>query len=252
MNSALLTDIRTIAWKQCKEIFWAEDNFVVNVSSILFILVLIGLINPEPANNMQEFNADPFWLVIFWLVTPYSLSVFNIFNSVFEERRQNTLHTLLATRIPELAIILGKTSVCIVFNWVATLLIGMFSLAKVYFISEHNIFIYNFKSIFFCLGFSFLIIAQVAIIEFFASLYAKTILQYSIRYLSCLLLSLSLTAFSLNVFVNIDSLTNKIVIRNAYDSLFSSSVYFLCLASVDLLLLFLVVKLFDRGKVDLV
>ncbi len=120
----MLTDILTVAWKERKTQLRQPGGRLRSSLNLLLPFAFIGLYGPFS-------DAD-------WVESPFVAIMCTIFSMVFlittipdsfaGERERQTLPTLLASRLPDPAIILGKLVVAIGYGWgvvMLALLVGL-------------------------------------------------------------------------------------------------------------------------------
>lgn len=254
MNKTLLIDIYTIAWKEWKEVFQTGNDFIKSFIYLLIFLIAVVSIISSPATNIKEFTLDLFSSTHFWTIIPCVLILIfsNRLNSIFEERKFHTLPSLLATRIPNYAIVIGKVSANTIYIWGATLLASMLSLIKINFISRIDSF--TFYSLYFWLissSFCLLVTILMASLSIIVSLYAKTELQFQLQYLLYSLSSLFIIHLSVIFFANLAFYIQETV---EFEKLLLISLvlcYFICFTFIDSFLLFLAIKFFKRNRLML-
>lgn len=94
-----------MAWKEYKELLSGYGNVRRNLYSLLLFTVLLGLYFPWVAG--PDFVRTPAVLLLYiWFPLCMMLSV--MIDSFAGERDRHTLETLLASRLPDSAIVLGK------------------------------------------------------------------------------------------------------------------------------------------------
>jgi ABC-2 type transport system permease protein len=126
----MIGDIGTVLWKEWKEIllFRARAGRVGNVVSLLMLLGVFGVYLPLITG--PQWVSSPLVLAA-WAWVPYLLIVGVIADAFAGERERHTLETLLATRLSDRAILLGKIGAAVGYGWgvaLASLLLGLISL----------------------------------------------------------------------------------------------------------------------------
>lgn len=127
MSALAVDDIRTVVWKESRSLF----KFQQNRSRYLFLIippVLLGLVFP--------WSWGPDWVseiptLILAFITPVVIIGVTITDSFAGERERHTLETLLASRLPDRAILLGKFLFSVVVGWSITLVFLLLSLVMV-------------------------------------------------------------------------------------------------------------------------
>ena len=121
-------DILTIMWKEAKGMLRYGDNRWKGIAILVTPIALFGILIPI------QFRGE--WLTSSWSLgvsffTPLMLITSTIAESFAGERERHTLETLLASRLPDRAILFGKLLVSILFAWGVTLLLLFVSLIVV-------------------------------------------------------------------------------------------------------------------------
>ncbi len=120
----MITDIITMIGKEFKEIFMLRGSFRSTVMNLLIIVGMAGVFFPA--------QMGPLWLtnpvgILTWSWLPLFLVMGVVADSFAGERERHTLETLLASRLPDRAILLGKISAAVLYGWsiaVLTILLG--------------------------------------------------------------------------------------------------------------------------------
>jgi ABC-2 type transport system permease protein len=121
-------DILTVMWKESKSILRYSSSRWKGLLTLLTPIALFGIIFPI------QFRAT--WLTSGWSVavsiaTPLMLVATTIAESFAGERERHTLETLLASRLPDRAILFGKLLMSLIFGWGMTLFLLVVSLIVV-------------------------------------------------------------------------------------------------------------------------
>lgn len=120
----MITDIITIIGKELKEIFMLRGSFR---STILNLLIIVGMAGVFfPAQMGQVWLSNPTGLLT-WSWLPLFLVMSVVADSFAGERERHTLETLLASRLPDRAILFGKIAAAVLYGWgiaVLTILLG--------------------------------------------------------------------------------------------------------------------------------
>jgi len=120
----MIDDIFTVIWKERKGMFRFRG------SRTRFLMVLLG---PLLMAVVFPLQAGPEWVedldsVLIAVFVPIILVSITIPDSFAGERERHTLGTLLASRLPDRAILFGKVAVSVAFSWgvtLGTLLVGL-------------------------------------------------------------------------------------------------------------------------------
>jgi len=121
-------DILTIMWKEAKGMLRYSDNRWKGLVTLITPVVMFGVILPI---QLSDEWLTGFWSIIVAFFTPLILIATTIAESFAGERERHTLETLLASRLPDRAILIGKLLVSILFAWGMSLLLLLVSLMVV-------------------------------------------------------------------------------------------------------------------------
>ena len=108
-----MKDISTMTWKETKELF--SQGGLIGYLTLLAFLVVGGVVYP--------LISGPSWVQLgsleipFILFLTYQLIVASAADSFAGERERHTLETLLASRMPDRAILLGKVGTLVGYGW---------------------------------------------------------------------------------------------------------------------------------------
>jgi ABC-2 type transport system permease protein len=113
----VIEDIRTVMWKEWREI--GRGGLRNRVFPFIFLLIFGAVLLP---GALLSTGGDWSVALIYLIWLPFIFSANIIADSVAGERERHTLETLLASRLPDRAILLGKMLVTILYAWGMTLL----------------------------------------------------------------------------------------------------------------------------------
>lgn len=119
-----MSDLWTIIWKEWKDLIWSGGRY--DLFRPLLVTALLGIV--FPLTFKQRWIALNPAAVLIILYAPFMLIISFIGDAIAGERERHTLETLLASRISDRAILLGKILVAVGFNWGITvfcLLLGV-------------------------------------------------------------------------------------------------------------------------------
>ena len=247
MNKAILLDIYTIAWKEWKEIFSQENNLKTGFLYLLLCVCILAIFMPLPPKNAEELASSPVDLIYFWSGIPYSLIVLYRQFGIFEERQRKTLSTLIATKIPDCAIVFGKIGATVILCWISTVLAGMLSIIKANVVNQENIlFFYTGKSLLFGVCVSLLFTILTASSGMFISFSTKTATQFQWLYLIVSSFFLLFLCYFINsIIYKIVSIQQSIGLETASLEL-SFLIYLISFTIIDILVLVFTFKRFKR------
>jgi ABC-2 type transport system permease protein len=114
----MFRDLRTVIWKEIKEILGQRGRFKGGKMGILIFLVVFGVF--LPLQHGPDWIRSPL-VMVYWAWVPFLLASGVVADSFAGERERHTLETLLASRLPDRAILAGKVGAAIVYAWGLTL-----------------------------------------------------------------------------------------------------------------------------------
>jgi ABC-2 type transport system permease protein len=112
-----MSDIWTMIWKEWKDFLWSGGRS--DLLRPLLNIAVLGIILPLSfTQGWIELETAPVLIILF---TPFMFVILLISDAIAGERERHTLETLLASRISDRAILLGKVLVTVGYNWGMTL-----------------------------------------------------------------------------------------------------------------------------------
>ena len=116
----MIADILTVMWKERKGLFLIRGSRSRTILSLLAPVVFIGIV--FPLMQKEEWFQTAFSLVAVILI-PFILVALTVPESFAGERERHTLPTLLASRLPDRAILFGKLGLAIAYGWLSALIL---------------------------------------------------------------------------------------------------------------------------------
>ena len=112
----MIRDILTVMWKEWRELL------PVGVTSrgrnrswnLMIVLAVFGVF--LPLQSGREWVQSPLTL-LYWAWVPLFMTTGVVADSFAGERERHTLETLLSTRLPDTAILLGKLLTSVLYGW---------------------------------------------------------------------------------------------------------------------------------------
>jgi ABC-2 type transport system permease protein len=123
----MLGDILTVMWKERKGLLRVRGR---RMQALLAMFSPILLAIYFPLQEGADWVESPLSMLLAF-VAPLILVGISIPDSFAGERERHTLPTLLASRLPDRAILFGKMITSVAFGWVVTLLLLLVSLITV-------------------------------------------------------------------------------------------------------------------------
>ena len=135
-------DILTVMWKESKSLLRYSDNRWKGIAIMVTPIALFGILLPI---QFMEGWLTSGWSLGIAFFTPLLLIASTIAESFAGERERHTLETLLASRLPDRAILFGKLLTSVIFGWGMTQLLLFVSLLVVNLLDGQSGF-HNFQS----------------------------------------------------------------------------------------------------------
>lgn len=124
----MIEDLLTVIWKESKGLLRYSSSRWKAIATLLTPIAVFGVIFPIQFRNEWLTSG---WSVAVSGITPLLLIASTISESFAGERERHTLETLLASRLPDRAILFGKLLTSILFGWGVTLFLLLVSLMVV-------------------------------------------------------------------------------------------------------------------------
>jgi ABC-2 type transport system permease protein len=110
----MINDILTIMWKEIRELILQRSGLRGGWIGLLILIAVFGVLFP--------LQSGPDWLVtpttiLMWAWVPFILVNSVVADSFAGERERHTLETLLASRLSDQAILIGKICSAIAYGW---------------------------------------------------------------------------------------------------------------------------------------
>jgi ABC-2 type transport system permease protein len=121
-------DMLTVAWKEWRELVLLGGSVRGGRISLAILLGTFGVFLPYQAG--AEWVTSPATL-FYWAWLPLMLVAGAVADSFAGERERHTLETLLASRLPDRAILFGKILAAIVYGWGIVMAMLLLSLVTV-------------------------------------------------------------------------------------------------------------------------
>jgi ABC-2 type transport system permease protein len=124
----VIGDILTVAWKEWRELLQLGGNLRGGRLSLIILLGVFGVFLPLQAG--ADWVQSPA-TVFYWGWVPLMLVSGAVADSFAGERERHTLETLLASRLPDSAILLGKMLAAVAYGWGLVIVMLVLSLLTV-------------------------------------------------------------------------------------------------------------------------
>jgi ABC-2 type transport system permease protein len=109
-----MSDVLTVTWKEVKELLAMGGNLKGGRVGIVIMVGVFGVL--LPLQTGREWVTSPL-TIAYWAWVPLMLVTGVIADSFAGERERHTLETLLASRLPDRAILFGKVTAAIAYGW---------------------------------------------------------------------------------------------------------------------------------------
>lgn len=150
-------DIRTVAWKEWKSLFRQRENKLKALLTLLMPIAVFAVYVPWDAGEHWTSGGASIYAAI---AIPILTVLLTVADSFAGERERHTLATLLASRLPDRAILFGKAAFSIGLAMAMTLVILATALLTVNFAHwDGALLLYTPKIVLIDLGLSFLFAA---------------------------------------------------------------------------------------------
>jgi len=119
-----MSDIWTMVWKESKDVLF--QGGWRSLIRPLFVIGIMGMYLPLQFGSQWVALTPLGMLLLLWI--PFFLVISFIGDAIAGERERHTLETLLASRMPDRAILLGKVVATVLYAWgmsILSLLLGL-------------------------------------------------------------------------------------------------------------------------------
>lgn len=124
----MMRDILTVMWKERRERAGVQSGGRARLVALVFPVLTLGILAVFPPLAVgPSWTSSPFSFLAS-IVVPFMMAMASVSDSFAGERERKTLETLLATRLPDRAILFGKMGVPILNGLGMTLLAHVVSL----------------------------------------------------------------------------------------------------------------------------
>jgi ABC-2 type transport system permease protein len=232
----MLEDSLTVMWKEFRGMLRSSGSRWKSIAILVTPIALFGVI--FPIQFREEWLAG-YWSIAVAVVTPMLLITTTIAESFAGERERHTLETLLASRLPDRAILLGKWFASLIFGWGMTLFLLAVSLVVVNLLEWSGQFLFYQSGIFWIdLAASLLVSGTVSSLGILISLRAPTVQNAAQTMMLALfmpLLLLQAVVFLLPSFVPVASIKARLA-QLDFDTIIVIFLIFLVAANIGLFL----------------
>lgn len=134
----MIRDVAPVVWRETRELVLRDGRATGNVAHGVFIL-FVGVFLPWQIGAPW---VRATWVSLLWVWIPLFLVTTITADSFAGERERHTLETLLATRLPDSAILLGKLLAAVGYVWGAMVVALPLSLITVNFVHDGEILLF--------------------------------------------------------------------------------------------------------------
>src|SRR5574339_596452 len=171
----MAADSFSMLWKEWKELLQFQGSSRSGLIGLLIMIGIFGIVMPIQWGSMWVESGASLTL---WLVIPMMLAAMIVADSFAGERERHTLETLLASRLPDQAILIGKIGAAVAFEWIITQLVFIAALIPANLLRPADgLRLYPFTIAISGMLLSFLIACLVSVIGVMVSLNAGTVRQ---------------------------------------------------------------------------
>jgi ABC-2 type transport system permease protein len=124
----VIGDVLTVAWKEWRELLQVGGSHRGGRLSLVILIAVFGVVLPlQSGADWVQSRAT----VFYWGWVPLMLVGSAVADSFAGERERHTLETLLASRLPDRAILLGKMLAALSYGWGLVMVMLALSLVTV-------------------------------------------------------------------------------------------------------------------------
>lgn len=123
----MIEDFKTVVWKEWREHILQYGSVVKWLLSMALLVGTVGIFLPLQFGRTA---VDSVFLLT-WIWMPLLVTTSSVADAIAGERERHTPETLLASRLPDRAILLGKIAVPVLQSWVAMLIAAVLALITV-------------------------------------------------------------------------------------------------------------------------
>jgi ABC-2 type transport system permease protein len=124
----MISDILTIIWKEARELLVQRSGLRGGWAGLLVLIGVFGIL--MPLQSGREWLSSP-TTILLWAWVPFILVNSVVADSFAGERERHTLETLLASRLSDRAILIGKICAAIAYGWGITLISLLIALVTI-------------------------------------------------------------------------------------------------------------------------
>ncbi len=170
----MIADIWTMIWKESRQVL-GQSGRKRSTALGFFIMVVYGVILPWQVGIGWVTTPIP---LVFWTIIPVLFAVAMGADSIAGERERHTLETLLASRLSDRAILLGKIGAIVSHAWLVTQIVMLIALvsSNIRF-WEGQVMFYRAEAMLSGLGLSLLVASLVSTVGALISLRASSVKQ---------------------------------------------------------------------------
>ncbi len=244
----MLIDIWTIIWKEWQEILHQRGTICTTVLNQFFLVLLVSIALCLQAGH-EWFQTASLQL---WYLLPLLLVTTIIPDSFAGERERHTLATLLASRLSESAILLGKIGAAVSYACGLTLIASLLSMVIVNITNWDGVFhFYSISILGIGISIGLLTAMLIASIGVFFSLRAATVrqAQQSLGLAIFLLVTLPLIGLNVGLFLlPMDWRASLAITLNTVSLTHAIAIAALFLVGFDIILVLAALKRFKRTQ----
>lgn len=115
----MTSDIITVIWKEIRELSLQRSGLRGGWAGLLILIAVFGIL--FPLQSGRDWLTTP-TTILMWAWVPFILVNSVVADSFAGERERHTLETLLASRLSDRAILIGKICSAIAYGWGITLI----------------------------------------------------------------------------------------------------------------------------------
>lgn len=241
----MVSDFQTVLWKEWRESILQYGSIKKWLLNMVLIVGVLGILLPLQLGAVMVESVS----MLMWMWMPLLLIINAVADTIAGERERHTLETLLASRLSDRAIVLGKMVVPIFQAWVIVQLSAILAVITANIAStENRLIMYPTPVVIGIVLFPILAGALISEIGILASTHAKTVRQAYQRMIIPLMAIVVIPSLLISVLP-------QPILRQLYSPTFAQEqmgipllVLFISLFLLDMVIMTAVLRRFQRSR----
>ena len=186
----MISDITTVMTKEWREFFSSGSDRRSGLIVLVIIAAILGVYLPFRVG--QSWITSPFMVLSYAIYLPLILVINTIADSIAGERERHTLETLLASRLSDRAIILGKLGAVVGYSLAFTVITALIALITANLKGDGSFQVYSVGVFGSIVVFSILVALLIASVGVLVSLRAASVRQAQLMMSAALIVAIML------------------------------------------------------------